>query len=161
MADSNHPDHALSWTLIAVSFLLLTLELAQIRLFSYSLFPTVVYVAIAITLLGLGASGSVLALAPRLLLAESRAFAARATLAFAVAVPVSHLAFARLIEPGRVRSVSIALASSSPGSPCPTSSSGSSPASSPPSAGAAPLRREPLSSSPVPALSRFCLSLSG
>jgi len=100
--DMTHQDRAANWALLALSFLLLTLELAQIRLFSYSLFPTVVYVAIAITLLGLGASGSVLALAPRLLSVEPRTFAARATLAFAVTVPLSHFAFARLVEPRKV-----------------------------------------------------------
>ncbi len=102
MQGSTPPDRAARWALLALSFLLLTLELAQIRLFSYSLFPTVVYVAIAITLLGLGASGSVLALAPRLLRAEPRAVAARATLAFAVTVPLAHFAFARLVEPRKV-----------------------------------------------------------
>lgn len=102
MEDTTTQDRAASWALLALSFLLLTLELAQIRLFSYSLFPTVVYVAISITLLGLGASGSILALAPRLLGVEPRALAARAALAFAVAVPASHLAFAHFVAPRKV-----------------------------------------------------------
>ncbi len=101
----NRPDRSesvLALALAAISFLLLTLELAQIRLFSYSLFPTVVYVAIAITLLGLGASGTVMAMAPRWLAADPRALAARAVLGFAITVPFAHIAFALFVSPRKV-----------------------------------------------------------
>jgi hypothetical protein len=91
--------------LLAVSFLLLTLELAQVRLFSYSLFPAVVYVAIAITLLGLGASGTALALWPRLATAEPRSLIARAMLAAGITIPLAHYAFAELCTPRKAASL--------------------------------------------------------
>ncbi|HWN81818.1 MAG TPA: hypothetical protein VNM87_06965 [Candidatus Udaeobacter sp.] len=91
--------------LVLVSFLLLTLELAQVRLFSYSLFPAVVYVAIAVTLLGLGASGTALALWPRLAAAEPRVLIARALLAAGITVPVAHYVFAELCTPRKAASL--------------------------------------------------------
>jgi hypothetical protein len=92
-------------TLFAVSYLLLSLELAQVRLFSYSLFPAVVYVAIAITLLGLGASGTVLALRPRWRAAEPGVLSARALTAAALAIPLAHWAFAVLCTPRKAASL--------------------------------------------------------
>jgi SAM-dependent methyltransferase len=102
MEEETLSDRHATWTLLVVSLLLLTLELAQIRLFSYSLFQTVVYVAIAITLLGLGASGTILAMSQRLRDADPRRLVVWGILGFAVAVPLSHLAFAQLIEPRKV-----------------------------------------------------------
>lgn len=81
--------------LLVLSMAMLTLEILQTRLFSYCLKPLLLYTAIGITLLGMGASASLMALWPgwrRLRVGSIGAFCSGA---FALCAVLAHVMFAR------------------------------------------------------------------
>ncbi len=93
------PDHQRSRSselaLLSISATILTLQVLQTKIFAYSLDPITIYLAIGICLLGLGASGTVLALRkpihPDRVHSVAGLFAALA----ALLVPAAHVVFAR------------------------------------------------------------------
>ncbi|MCH2186816.1 hypothetical protein MK280_13190, partial [Myxococcota bacterium] len=52
--------------LFVLSMCTLALEIVQVRIFSYSINPVFVYMVVSLALLGIGASGTILSLAPSL-----------------------------------------------------------------------------------------------
>ncbi len=86
----------MDWGLFSLSAAVLTLEVLQTKIFAYSLDPLTIYSAIGICLLGLGASATVLALLPALAAAQVRVAGMAFAAAGALAVPLAHVAFARL-----------------------------------------------------------------
>jgi spermidine synthase len=82
--------------LAAISAAILVLEILQTRIFSYSLDPLVIYLAVGVCLLGLGASGTVLAVLPERPRSRLRALASGFAVAGAASVPVAHAMFAAL-----------------------------------------------------------------
>jgi len=85
--------------LFLVSASLLTLELVQTRIFAYCLDSILLYTAVAIALLGLGISGTAMALWPALRRTQVSSLAAGSAAAFGVSVILTHALFARL-SPG-------------------------------------------------------------
>lgn len=81
--------------LFAVSAAVLTLEILQTRIFSYSLNQITIYLAIGVCMLGLGASATVLAALPAMGAARARRVASASAAAGALAVPISHAVFAQ------------------------------------------------------------------
>src|SRR5688572_19827786 len=88
--------------LFAVSALLLCLELLQTKLFAYSLTPGFFYVVIAVVLLGLGASGTLLSLRKRVrtegglsVLPPPEGIVRFSLLAAGAIIPAAHALFAR------------------------------------------------------------------
>jgi len=82
--------------LLLVSASILTLEVLQTKIFAYSTDPLSIYVAIAVCLLGLGASGTILAVAPPLGAERVRSVAALFSVVGAGLVLVSHFIFSLL-----------------------------------------------------------------
>jgi hypothetical protein len=83
--------------LFTLSAALLALEILQTKIFAFSLEPTAMSIAIAVCLLGLGASATVLTLFPRLREEErARSVAAAYAVAGGLAVPLAHAVFARV-----------------------------------------------------------------
>ncbi|MBL8899657.1 MAG: hypothetical protein JNM84_18645 [Planctomycetes bacterium] len=88
--------------LFVVSALLLCLELLQTKLFAYSLNPSYFYVVIAVVLLGLGASGSLLSLRKKVrtpeglsVLPPPEGLVKFSLLALGALIPAAHIVFAR------------------------------------------------------------------
>jgi spermidine synthase len=102
MPAPNHADtRAPLPTLIALflaSVALLALEIAQVRIFSYSIDPLLVFSAISVALLGLGAGGIAVALRPELTRGDVRPRLAGCLAGFALGVLVAHGVFARTSE---------------------------------------------------------------
>ena len=84
--------------LFAGSVALLAVEIAQVRIFSYAIDPQLVFGAISVALLGLGAGGIVVALFPSLARGEIRPRLHALRVAFAVASLAAHAVFARASE---------------------------------------------------------------
>ena len=85
--------------LFALATAVLTLEVLQTRIFVFTLDALTLHVAVGICLLGLGASGTLLALLPPAAPERASRLAGAAALLGAVTVLASHAAFARL-SPG-------------------------------------------------------------
>ena len=77
-----------------VSSAVLVLEILQIRIFSYSLDPFTIHLAVGVCLLGLGASATVLALLPQRSVERARPFAAAFAVVGALTIPACHAVFA-------------------------------------------------------------------
>jgi len=99
------PDHAAARAplpiLVALflgSVALLALEIAQVRIFSYSIAPLLVYGAISVALLGLGAGGIAVAIRPELTRGDVRPRLAGCLAGFALSVLGAHAVFARTSE---------------------------------------------------------------
>ena len=84
--------------LFAVSCAILTLEILQIKIFGFSLDPLRIYLAIGVCLLGLGASATLLALAPPFSTSRARELGAVCAVAGAASLPIVHVFFSRLSE---------------------------------------------------------------
>jgi len=81
------------------STVLLALEITQVRVFSYALDPLLVFSAISVALLGMGAGGIAVALRPSLAReGSSRSAMAICALGFAISVIASHVLFARFSD---------------------------------------------------------------
>lgn len=80
--------------IILASIATLTLEIAQVRIFSYSLDPLLVFGAISVAMLGMGAGGIAIALKP-VPEEDVRARLGRALAAFGLTTIVAHAIFAR------------------------------------------------------------------
>ena len=80
----------------AVAAATLVLEILQTRIFSYSLDPLTIHLAVGVCLLGLGASAIVLALLPTPAPARTLGLAGAWAAAGAASVPLVHALFARL-----------------------------------------------------------------
>jgi hypothetical protein len=95
-ANTNDDRRLVGWLLFLLSMATLTLEIIQVRVFSYCINPIFVYMVISLALLGIGTSGTVLSLFPRLRsIPIPRALAACLVL-FAGTAAVANFAFARL-----------------------------------------------------------------
>jgi hypothetical protein len=81
--------------LFLVSFVVLAYEVAQLRVFAYSLHPVLAYSVIAITMLGFGLASTVLSLSPRLRTAPLRPLLAASCLLLALAGLLANVVFAR------------------------------------------------------------------
>jgi hypothetical protein len=81
--------------LFLVSFVVLAYEVAQLRVFAYSLHPVLAYSVIAITMLGFGLASTVLSLSPRLRTAPLRPLLAASCLLLALVGLVANVVFAR------------------------------------------------------------------
>jgi hypothetical protein len=81
-------------TIFTGSLAILALEIAQVRVFSYAIDPQLVFGAISVALLGLGAGGIVVALFPQLARGDVRNRLGATLLAFAVSSIVAHAVFA-------------------------------------------------------------------
>lgn len=77
-----------------ISTCVLTLQVLQTRIFAYSLDSLTIYLAISVCMLGLGASGTLLALLPPVTDERARAVAGAAAASGAVAVLIAHVVFA-------------------------------------------------------------------
>jgi hypothetical protein len=77
------------------SFALLSLEIAQVRVFSYAIDPLLVFSAISVALLGVGAGGIAISLRPQLAKGDVRARLASLLGAFSISTIVGHAVFAR------------------------------------------------------------------
>jgi hypothetical protein len=85
--------------LLLASFVVLSYEVTQLRVFAYSLHPVLAYSVIAITMLGFGVASTVLSLSTRLRTAPLRPLLAAACLLLALTGLVANLVFAR-VSPG-------------------------------------------------------------
>lgn len=81
--------------LFVVSVAMLALEIAEVRVFSYSIDPLLVFSAISVALLGLGAGGIVVAVRPALAVGEVRGRLAICLAGFAASALAVHAIFAR------------------------------------------------------------------
>lgn len=81
--------------LFLASIAILALEIAQVRIFSYSIDPLLVFSAISVALLGLGAGGIAVALRPSLAQGEVRGRLAGTLALFSAGVLAAHAVFAR------------------------------------------------------------------
>jgi len=84
------------WLLFLLSMATLTLQIIQIRVFSYCINPVFVYMVISMALLGIGTSGTVLSLLPRLRSIPIPRALAGCLVLFAGSAAIANFAFARL-----------------------------------------------------------------
>lgn len=96
MIDPRH--RATDLPVLVASIALLSLEVAQIRVFSYSLDPLLVYSAISVALLGLGAGSIAVAIRPTLAQGDIRQRLVVSLIGFSLATLLAHLTFARFSE---------------------------------------------------------------
>ncbi len=89
---------ALLGSLFVISTCILGVEVAEVRVFSYSLDPLLVFCAISVALLGLGAGAIAVALRPRLAEGDPRGILAGSAAAFAASSLLAHALFARASE---------------------------------------------------------------
>ena len=80
------------------SVAVLALQIAQVRVFSYSIDSRLVYSAISVALLGLGAGGIAVALRPQLSRGDVRPRLAVCLACFALGVVIAHAVFARVSQ---------------------------------------------------------------
>ncbi|HEY3354658.1 MAG TPA: hypothetical protein VGQ83_15505 [Polyangia bacterium] len=92
-------DRRLGLGLLGVSFVVLSYEVTQLRVFAYSLNPVLVYTGVAITMLGFGLASTVLTLWKRLAAVPAATLGAAASLGLAVSGAVANVVFA-LASPG-------------------------------------------------------------
>jgi hypothetical protein len=97
--DSSSPaapedDGRLSLGLLIVSFVVLSYEVTQLRVFAYALDPVLVLTGVSITMLGFGLASTVLSLSQRLAALPLRPLLAAACLGFAVSGLVANVVFA-------------------------------------------------------------------
>src|ERR1700684_3999734 len=84
--------------LFCLSLLVLVLEVTQVRIFSYSLDPQTVYMAISVAMLGIGVSAVTLACAPRLRSIEPVEVIAASLILFGASALVSNLLFSNVSD---------------------------------------------------------------
>ena len=82
--------------LFVLSMCTLALEIVQVRIFSYSINPVFVYMVVSLALLGIGASGTVLSLAPSLREIPLERALAVCMMLFAGTAALAFFAFSRL-----------------------------------------------------------------
>jgi spermidine synthase len=87
-------DRRLSLGLLVVSFVVLSYEVTQLRVFAYALDPVLVLTGVSITMLGFGLASTVLSLSARLARTPLRPLLAAACLALALSGLVANLVFA-------------------------------------------------------------------
>jgi SAM-dependent methyltransferase len=92
--EPDSPNLRMDLGLAAISATTLLLEILQTRIFSYSLDPLTIYLAVGVCLLGLGASATVLAVLPDLSATRARSIAASFAVLGALATPAAHALFA-------------------------------------------------------------------
>jgi hypothetical protein len=80
---------------LLVSIAMLALEVAEVRVFSYSIDPLLVFSAISVALLGLGAGGIVVSVRPALASGDVRGRLATCLSGFAASAIAAHAIFAR------------------------------------------------------------------
>ena len=84
--------------LFCLSLLVLVLEVTQVRIFSYSLDPQTVYMAISVAMLGIGVSAVTLACVPRLRSIEPVKVIAASLILFGASALVSNLLFSNVSD---------------------------------------------------------------
>jgi SAM-dependent methyltransferase len=94
--DTNNDRRLAGCLLFLLSMATLTLEIIQVRVFSYCINPIFVYMVISLALLGIGTSGTVLALLPGLRRIPIPRALAGCLVLFAGSAAVANFAFARL-----------------------------------------------------------------
>jgi hypothetical protein len=87
-------DRRLAASLLLLSFVVLSYEVTQLRVFAYALNPVLVYTGIAITMLGFGLASTVLSLSERLARVATEPLVAASGLGFAVLGLVANVVFA-------------------------------------------------------------------
>jgi spermidine synthase len=92
-------DRVLGLGLLAVSFVVLSYEVTQLRVFAYSLDPVLVLTGVSITMLGFGLASTVLSLSARLARLPLRPLLAATCLALALTGLLANLVFA-VASPG-------------------------------------------------------------
>jgi Spermine/spermidine synthase domain len=88
------PDRKLGLALGLLSFVILSYQVTQVRVFAYALNPLLVYSAISITMLGFGGASTALALSPRLRALPLRPALAASCIAVAISGLIANILFA-------------------------------------------------------------------
>jgi len=89
-------DRAVTLQLFAISMATITLQVVQVRIFSYTMNHAFVYMAISLAMVGFGLSGTVLSVARGLLAVRPRHAVAGCLLLFALSTVATHVFFARV-----------------------------------------------------------------
>ncbi|MBN2490488.1 MAG: hypothetical protein JXQ29_06535 [Planctomycetes bacterium] len=83
--------------LFLLSFSLITLEILQTKVFSYSLTTLLLYCVIGLALIGIGAGATFVSILPPLPLARRRTLAFASALGFAISIVPVHYLFCRIV----------------------------------------------------------------
>jgi spermidine synthase len=92
--DSRHEQLVINTLVIVLSLLAFVIEITLVRVFSYSLNPQLVYMAISVAMLGFGAAGTTLSMCPSLMAISRTNLLAACSLLFGTSTVVASAVFA-------------------------------------------------------------------